>query len=332
MQVDSLVRGAALGVIPVVAVTAYLVMRRPPKPTSKAAVSASVAAAVDSSEPEQEARPDESAEPGSGDETTLRVIGDRVIKDRLPRAPVPKRLLAADLPSTSLPPPEPSLAVAPNLGACGGIVLKAVTASHEPAWSSASLSPGPTEPAVVRHTGERIGAWRIQSIDWGKVWLVQGSQRCAVEIHPGLAIPEPKARRGRARSTMSLLGDERPEWEVPAAIIQGIDKRSETEFTLLARTVDAIFARGSELMAGLRIEPVRKNGSVAGIELELVPPGSLLERLGVESGDVLLAINDEPSPSPQAAVTTLGRARQLARMVARLERRGEPFDLEVEVR
>jgi general secretion pathway protein C len=331
MQVDSLVRGAALAVIPVVGVTAYLVLRAPSRPSAKPALAASVAAPAESIEPEADPPSEDTTESSPEDETTVRVIGDRVIKDRLPAAPLPRRLLAADLPSSSVPEPPPSRAIEPNLGACGGIVLKAVTASGEPSWSSASLSPSPAEAAVVRHIGERINNWRIQSIDWTRVWLVQGSARCAVEIHPGLSVPAPKTRGGRGRQGMALLGDETPEWQVPAEIVQGIEKRSETEFYLLARTVEAIFARSAELLAGLRIEPVRRNGTVAGIALDLVPAGSLLERLGVESGDVLLAVNEEPSPSPPAAVAALGRARQLARLVARLERRGEPFDLEVEV-
>jgi len=329
MQVDSLVRGAALGVIPVVGVTAYLVLQTTSRPSAKPAAAASVTAPVESAEPEAEASAEPSAEPSSPDGTPLRVIGDRVIKDRLATAPVPRRLMAADLPSASEPAPPPSAAVAPNPGACGGIVLKAVTASGEPSWSSASLSPSPTEPAVVRHVGERINSWRIQSIEGTRVWLVGASARCAVEIHPGLGVPEGKTR---GRKATALLGHETPEWLVPAEIVQGIEKRSETEFSLLTRTVDAIFARGAPLMAGLRIEPVRRNGAIAGIELDLVPAGSLLERLGIESGDVLLAVNEEPAPSPQAAVAALGRARQQARMVARLERRGEAFDLEVELR
>jgi general secretion pathway protein C len=331
MQVDSLVRAAALGVIPVVGVTAYLVLHSQSRPSTKPAPAASVGAPLESAKPEAEATAEPSAEPSSQDETALRVIGDRVIKDRLSTAPLPKRLMAAELPSASVPVAPPSATVAPNPGACGGIVLKAVTSSGEPSWSSASLSPSPTEPAVVRHVGERINNWRIQSIDGTRVWLVGASERCAVEIHPGLSVPEGKARGGRSRKATALLGNETPEWEVPAEIVQGIEKRSETEYSLLTRTVDAIFARGAALMAGLRIEPVRRNGSVVGIELDLVPAGSLLERLGIESGDVLLAVNEEPSPSPQAAVAALGRARQQARMVARLERRGEPFDLEVEV-
>jgi len=329
MQVDSLVRVAALGVIPVVGVTAYLVLRTASRPSTKPVPS--VAAPLESAEPEADPSAEPSAEPSSPDETALRVIGDRVIKDRLSPAPLPKRLMAADLPSAAAPVTPPSAAVAPNPGACGGIVLKAVTSSGEPSWSSASLSPSPTEPAVVRHVGERINNWRIQSIDGTRVWLVGASERCALEIHPGLGVPEGKTRGGRGRKGTALLGIETPEWQVPAEIVQGIEKRSETEFSLLTRTVDAIFARGPALMAGLRIEPVRRNGAIAGIELDLVPAGSLLERLGVESGDVLLAINDEPAPSPPAAVAALGRARQQARMVARLERRGEAFDLEVEV-
>jgi type II secretory pathway component PulC len=112
----------------------------------------------------------------------------------------------------------------------------------------------------------------------------------------------------------------------------GIEKRSETEFSVLSQSLEAIFTRGEELLRGVRIEPVLRDGEAVGIRLDAIQDRSLLGRLGIESGDVLLAINQQPAASRDAALEALRRARRSQRLVARLERQGEPFELEIRVR
>ena len=90
--------------------------------------------------------------------------------------------------------------------------------------------------------------------------------------------------------------------------------------------------QAGSLLAGLKIEPVQSQDQTIGFELGEVPTDSLLERLGVETGDRVLAIDETPARNLDALVRALGAARSAQGLVARLERRGEAFDLRVTVR
>jgi type II secretory pathway component PulC len=258
----------------------------------------------------------------------LRVAGDQVVEP-LPVVPLSRSLLGDDLASK----PEGSPLPTPRSSSCGGVVVKLITASHDPAASGASLAPSPTVPATVHRVGDRVGSYTVAAIEWDRVLLARGGSRCGVTVHPGLGASEldpPAPPRGTRRP--ALPGDEREEGTLSTTIMAGIEKHSETEFSVLDGSVQAIFAHGAQLLQGVRIEPVLRDGHSVGIALDAIQDRSLLGRLGIESGDLLLSINGEPSPSGNAALDALRHARQTTRAVARLERHGEAFELEIRVR
>ncbi len=127
--------------------------------------------------------------------------------------------------------------------------------------------------------------------------------------------------------------DEAPSWQVPELIARAIDKRSETEFALGRHAVAPIFERGRSLLAGVAVEPVERAG-VTVLSLDGVHDDSLLGRLGVADHDLLLALDGGACDSVAAARDALERWRsaQRARLVARLERDGESFEIEVWIR
>ena len=122
-----------------------------------------------------------------------------------------------------------------------------------------------------------------------------------------------------------------PRWHVPDIIASAIDKRSETEYRLASRAIDSIFERARDLLSGLHPSPVERGGAVAGLRLDGVPEDSLLGRLGIVEGDLLLDLDGTPCASRATGVDALDAARRARRerVVAHLERDGEPFDLEV---
>jgi hypothetical protein len=250
--------------------------------------------------------------------------------------PLPAATSAADLPLAGSQPSRRSGRAAPTSrapsatkgSACGGIEVKLITASEDPEWAFASLSPALGEEAVVRRIGQRIGGWQVDKIEWDRVWLRGGGGRCAVGMHFGAREAEETLPGGKRARLAAELPDEKP-WRVPGEIANSIDKLGETEFSVEKALVPAIFDRAGQLLSGLSIEPVKHGEDVVGLELGEVQTDSLLERLGVETGDVVLAIDDEPVRDLDALLRALGGVRDRERLVAKLQRNGEAFELRV---
>ena len=96
-----------------------------------------------------------------------------------------------------------------------------------------------------------------------------------------------------------------------------------------AAAIEALYARGADVFAGLRVKVIEAPDEGAGARLELfdIRLDSFLERLGIENNDVLVAINDEPVDSIDAVVKALDAARDKQSFTADFTRDGEPFRL-----
>lgn len=323
MDRDAIVRTLALGLIPVIAGGLYLAREPKPAPAEAAAPSSAPA------EPR-------GLGPLAG---ALAERGEAALAapkpSAAPSAPPADALAATNLPLANDPksPPKRAKTPAPR-GSCSGVEVRLITDSDDPSWAFASLSPAAGERAVIRRVGERIGDYRVAKIEWDRVWLTGAGGRCAAAMHFGAReaneaedLPAKKRRRG--------LPDERREeqpWRLSGELVNGIEKLGETSYAVDRGFVPAIYAQAGSLLAGLKIEPVRRDEEVIGFELGEVRTDSLLERLGVETGDRVLAIDETPALDLEALMRALGAAREKDRLVARLERAGEAFELRVTVR
>ncbi len=320
MDRDAILRGCALGVIPIVAGVLYLVRDRR-EPASAPAPSAAapteprglgpLAGAMAERGEAALAPPKASATPSDA------------LRDTRRSAPPPDAVAATNLPLADAPEPRAQRARTPRArGSCSGVEVRLITDSPDPGWAFASLSPAEGEPAVIRRIGERVGPYRVERIEWDRVWLVGGGGRCAAAMHFGARTGDPEPSRQRRREPWRLSGE----------LVNGIEKLGETHFAVDRDLVPGIYEQAGSLLAGLKIEPVQSQDQTIGFELGEVPTDSLLERLGVETGDRVLAIDETPARNLDALVRALGAARSAQGLVARLERRGEAFDLRVTVR
>lgn len=118
-------------------------------------------------------------------------------------------------------------------------------------------------------------------------------------------------------------------WVLSQEVVAGLSKRAEMEFSLTTPTILALYAKGVDVFAGLRLEALGKPGEGRGLKLFDVRLDSLLERLGIEEGDVLLSMNEAPLSTALDVTTALQEARQSEELRAGFQRGGEPFVLEV---
>lgn len=323
MDRDSVIRRACLIAVPLLAVAAYLLRSAPPRHPPKKAepiAAASLSANQPAIEPELDPVPQDG--PPRGPPSVA--------------APVPRPPRAR--PAVDLPPAVRASAVAhrerPH-GACGGIEARLITASDDPKWSFATLAVDSNDPGTIRHVGDRVGHWRVARIEWNRVVLQAGGHRCAVPLFEG----ESEGNRVRHKSsasqdgiTLAAAGGPAPRWFLPDSIASGIDQRDETDYVLSPRAVAAIFKRAADLLSGLGLQAVRRDGAVVGLRFRMIPLDSLLDRLGLQQDDVLLALNAAPATSLDAVRTALQQARTAGSLVAHLERQGQAFDLSISVR
>lgn len=315
MKLDVYIRRAALAAIPLIAVALYFARQPRPK--------------VETPPPAPLGLPPTDVPTGMAER------GEAALAERK-STPQPA-VAARDLPVVRAPtggyrpevaPPKPS-----PFAACGGIEARGITAAEDPAWAFASLSPASGEAAVIRRVGDRIGSWAVDSIEWDRVWLKGGGGRCAVGMHAGAreAQEEGKKRKGKK----PLLADDsalQQPWRLPGEIANSIENVSETEFSIERAMFDSLFERAPDLVTGVRLEPLRRDETVVGLTLNDVQVDSVFQRFGVETGDVVVAIDGAPCSSLAEIAKALVAARERDRMVARLERRGEAFELRLVVR
>ena len=325
---ETIVRRAALVLVPLLLLTAYLFRSEAPEAPSTAAYTASGRAlsSVGSSlgrHPEPMSRAVVPTPPASAQA----LLGEQAVK--LPQAPPsppePKGTPAVDLPHAEQPRPgrTPSAPAAP----CGGLVARLITHSEDKRFAFASLATGFAEPARVVRIGERIGSFRVSAIEWDRVWVQSSSERCAVGMHFG-------ARDAQEQTEKQLSAEEyaRLPWVLPQAIVAGLDKRSEMEFELDESAIAALYERGADIFAGLRIKVVQQGSEAQALELFDVRLDSFLERLGIETGDVLVSIDDQPIGSTEAVSKALEKARDAESLVAQFLRDGESFRLSLRAR
>ena len=327
MDVDVWVRRIALAAIPLLGVAIYF-LRTDPEPEAPPDPAPSSAA--------HDGLPEPAAGPGARD---LKARGEAALAEPRPSeppppAPTPTRTrsrAAADLPLAGDAPRGRSAEVAPR-GPCGGIEARLITVTDDAEWTFASLAP-PGEPAAIRHVGDRVGGWRVQKIEWDRVWLASGSGRCAVGIHVGAREGGDSVGGTPAEATPLDDAPARPPlWHVPRELANAIERVGDGSYAVERGIVKGLYERADELLSGTKLTPVKRDERVIGIELGEVRTDSLLDRFGVASGDIVLEINGEASVTLAATLAGFEKARKAERLDARLERTGRPYELVVVAR
>ncbi len=91
--------------------------------------------------------------------------------------------------------------------------------------------------------------------------------------------------------------------------------------------LDAALNDQQALMRSTRILPVERGGRVVGVQVFGVRPGDLLARLGVESGDTILRLNQFDIASPDRCLEAYARLRASDEITVELERAGRRVSL-----
>jgi general secretion pathway protein C len=79
------------------------------------------------------------------------------------------------------------------------------------------------------------------------------------------------------------------------------------------------------------MRPRQVDGKVVGFQLRRVPRGTLLDLLGLKSGDELKSINGFALTGPEKALQAYARLRTADAIVVTAVRNGKPLELEYRI-
>lgn len=213
----------------------------------------------------------------------------------------PAKAIAVNEPPPPPPAPRPGETPPPCEGEARKLVA-AVHSEHDPARSYAELSTAESASQLFQE-GDRIDDSVVFAIHPTAVHLKQPSGHyCSLTM-----FGEP------ARS--SALAPLAPPAGTP-------------RFKVQRSLVESVLQDPATGLGAIRVVPYSKDGRMVGTKLYGIRKDSPLHTLGLQNGDVLLAINGLEIATPDAALEAYGRLRSATNLSVSLERRGQPMTVD----
>lgn len=226
----------------------------------------------------------------------------------------------------------PTFADAP---ACVDVVVRGVVAGAD-ARASWSLV-GAGDATDWRRTGDRVGPYRVLHVGTARVWLARPSSSttyavCQAELgaRPDESAASPPSATARVPAGPTVGGSA---GALPLAHLAArIEARGPNDFLLDRSVLDGLVEGQGALAQLARGRPELEGGRTVGFLLSEVRPGSVLEKLGLRSGDRLRRVSGIELVSVEAALTALARIQSVPRFSIEVVRGGAPATLDYEVR
>lgn len=197
---------------------------------------------------------------------------------------------------------------------CSSLTAMAVASARQGAYAVGALIPG-AGPVT------RIGGTSVDFENRMTHRIERVSMRTA-EAAAAVATPAPVPAPA-ARTEKDAL---------KAELAAGVRRLGENTFEVDRALIDKMLASPTALARGARIAPSAKNGKPDGFRMRSVRPGSLFAAIGLESGDVVHAVNGFELTSMDKALEVYTKVRQSTRLSVDVTRRGKPLLLEYSIR
>ncbi len=105
----------------------------------------------------------------------------------------------------------------------------------------------------------------------------------------------------------------------------------EPHFAVSLARFDAVLAHPREAAGDSRAVPAVEGGRVVGLKLFSIRPGSTLDELGLNNGDVVLRINGHELTSAEKTLELYTSLPDASSIVVDIERRGAPLALHYDI-
>ena len=221
---------------------------------------------------------------------------------------------------------------------CEGSIrlVGALVNARHPEWSFASIA-GPDGKALLYRAGMSIEGREIMGIGMDQVFMrpSSGSLCTLAMFAPPQAGEAPRV--AAAPSTPAAVvrrggEEESDEGGISSSDMEaGINRVSDTEFTVARGLVDQLLENQAELMRTARIIPHQEGGRTVGVKLYGIRRNSLLGRLGLQNGDMLRTINGYDMTSPDSALEAYSRLRGANNLTVAVVRRGQAMNIDYNI-
>ncbi|WP_437624245.1 type II secretion system protein GspC [Sorangium sp. So ce1151] len=209
--------------------------------------------------------------------------------------------------------------------ACDSARALLIARADDAAWSFAAMT-GSGGEAVLRRQGDTFGGLTIHHVGWDRVWLTAGGARCQAVLGSKPAPAGAPSVPPAAGSAAAAPARRPAPSTVPPEIASKIRKISDTEFRVERSAIGAILEQQSELMRSVRIAP-----EPGGIKLARIRSGSLLEMLGLRTGDKLASINGFDISDAPRALEAYARLTTASHIALSVTREGKPMTIDVHI-
>jgi C-terminal processing protease CtpA/Prc len=110
-----------------------------------------------------------------------------------------------------------------------------------------------------------------------------------------------------------------------------ITKKDDTHFAITRRGLDAALVNVSSVGRTVRLAPEAKDGKAVGFRVLSLRPGSLLARVGLARGDLVMSVNGVDITGPNKALELYTKIRSADDIQFSVLREGKPLALETKV-
>ncbi len=203
------------------------------------------------------------------------------------------------------------------------LLLVATMEALDPENSRATLQSQRTGGTSLVWPGSQIAAGvEVLGIERGRVLLVNNGLREYIPI--GEEPPKPAAKA----SPKDPAGAKPNKPAKPrAGGIPGAEDAIKCDggghsCTVERSFVDGLLKNPMQAATQIRVMPAQRDGEAYGFRLGRVRPGTLPQLLGLETGDVVLAVNGYELNSIDGAMSLLGKLRRASNLEVSIERKG----------
>lgn len=223
--------------------------------------------------------------------------------------------------------------------ACDGKVRLVASVYTEvlPEWSFATLAGSEGPPLLYREGGEIEGMQLVEVYPSAVLMRGGDGRLCSLALfrtqQEQAAAEKPKTPAGAAAppaatepTTTAFQGGISQE-----DLEKGIQKTSDTNYTVQRSLVDKVLENQAEIMRSARIVPFEQNGQVLGVKLYGIRRNSLLGMLGLQNGDLLRTINGYDMSKPDSALEAYSRLRSAAQLSLAVTRRGQATTVDYQI-
>jgi len=171
----------------------------------------------------------------------------------------------------------------------------------------------------VHRVGDSVpGGAVVKEIDWLKVTLERDGRLEILELASGPG-------GGAPRSIAAAPAPAQP-------VGEGIQKVSDTEFTLERAEVDNALENMNQLFTQIRAVPHFEGGQSVGFRLFAIRQDSLFDKIGLKNGDIISKINGQDMTDPARAIAMFQELRNERQISVEVTRNKEPLTLSYSLR